>query len=440
MDLTKIYETYMDSNGDLQKYQYDYYHNKQDTVPVYQRKPASPLKAATHTNLHVNFFEDIIQRKIGYMASKIKIKIEDEKIMDLIDEFNNNTKQKTKNIESITNTSISGISHRLIYTQDGEVYIKNIPGWQVVYNYKDDVFNATEAYYYYTTTSLTGEKINHCDIYTMTTVKYYEKIANTTMDYEMVGDEQPHNFNKVPIFPFINNPDMNGDCHDALAIMDIYDELISDTSAELKAARLAYLKIYGDLYTGQDAEGNAIPIPDYLREFGTMLFGTDELGNNLGDAQFLEKNIDDVAISNMLNRLRSHIFEISSSVDLKELTANNDLRVFSIQANISRLENNSAITEQFVKMALKRQYDLYFYWLGEYRGLHYDISDLEFIFERVFTKDIEALVRTANMAVNIMSVEDAYNLTGLFDKPEEAVERYNKEKGIMPDDDFGTNK
>ncbi len=436
-DLTKIYENYMSNSGELQEYQYNYYHNNISTVPVYARKAASPLKEASHTNLHINFFEDIIQRKMGYMASEIKIVIEDEAMKTAVENFNNTTRQQTKNIDSISDASISGVSHRLIYTVDGEVKIKNIPGWQVVYNYTDDIYNPEEAYYYYTTMSLSGVIIKHCDIYSKTTVSYYEKGEKSGGDYYMIDEEQPHNFNQVPIYPFINNSDMNGDCHDALSIMDVYDELISDTSGELKAARLAYLKIYGDLYTGQDANGDAISIPDYLRDFGTMLFGTDDLGNNMGDAQFLEKKIDDVAITNMLDRLRSHIFEISSSVDLKELTASNDLRVFSIQASLSRLENNSAITERFIKMVLNKQYELYFYWLSEYKGVSYDVADIEYVFERVFTKDIEALVRTAAMAVNIMSTEDAYSLTGLFDKPREAVERYNEEKGIMPDDDFG---
>ena len=244
---------------------------------------------------------------------------------------------------------------------------------------------------------------------------------------------QPHNFNEVPIFPFINNTDSSGDCTDVINIMNNYDFIISDTADELKATRLTYLKIWGDLYTGQDSEGNDIPLTDWLTRGRAMIFGPDEDGKHTGDAQFLSKTIDDEAVQNMLKLLRTHIYEGAGSVDLQQLTDNADARVFSIQAALSRLENNANVTANYARMALTKQYELLLYWYGESGQGNYDISEVEITFNRNFVKDVEQLVRTLQMAMNVMSTEDAYEQSGLFDDVDAAVLRYEGSNSIIPD-------
>ena len=433
-DIKKIKQTYENQYGSSQLYLYDYYNNDKDTVPVYQRKPVSQLKAASHTNIHINLFEDIIQRKIGYMASNIKIKVKDnnEDLIEQLNIFDASTNQHVNNIDSITLSSISGLSHRLVYTLNGEIKIKNIPGWQVVYNYDHDIFKPTEAYYFYSKTNILGKRVDYCNIYDEKYVSYYIYSNNVWIPNPDLKP-QPHNFNQVPLIPFQNNKTWKGDCDSALQLMDVYDEIISDTSGELKAARLAYLKIWGDLYTGVDEDGNEISIPDYLREFGTMLFGKDEMGNNLGDAQFLEKKLDDTSIQNMLNRLRTHIFEVSGSVDLKELSDNNNQRVFSIQAALSRLENNAMITEQYAKAALRKQYELVFYFYKEMGIGNWTVDDIDILFKREFIKDTDGLVNILLKLMSVTTVEDAYAISGLFEDPESAAERYREENPGAPD-------
>lgn len=415
------------------EYQSRYYEGDRNTIPIYSRASVSTLKESTHTTVHIDYFSDIIHRKIGYMANGISVKSGDEGLAKVLEEFGSSTKQVTKNIESLTDTSVSGLSHRLIYSDKGAVKIKNIKGWQVVYDFDDDIFDPNEAYYFYTMIDLEGTQVMHCDIYNRETVRYYVK--NDKDEFTEIGEEQPHNFNQVPIIPFMNNSDRQGDCLETLPLMDIYDEIISDTCGELKAARLAYLKIFGDLYTGEYEDGTAIPVPHYLKEFGTMLFSTDDQGNQLGDAEFLEKTLDDTAITNMLERLRSHIYEISGSVDLKELTMGSNTRVFTIQAALSRLENSAKTLENFTKMALLKQYQLVFYFIGEYTGYVYDVADLEFEFTRVFIQDKAELASMLQMLMNTMSIEDAYQISELFDDPTAAASRYKAEQGMTLDDD-----
>ncbi|OQY39648.1 MAG: hypothetical protein B6229_03245, partial [Spirochaetaceae bacterium 4572_7] len=424
MDLKKIYKTYMEGSGSEQEFQYKYYSNDKDTVAVYKREITKSItNDGNHDNneaMHVNFYEDIIQRKIGYMASDISVKTEDERLNEYISDFNLETKQATKNMDSISAASISGISHRLVYTEDGIVKIKNIPGWQVVYSYKDDIFNPDYAYYYYTIIDLEGNKIYHCDVYGRNDVTYY--IRSKEGAYTLIEEPQLHNFNQVPIFPFINNTSQIGDCKNVINIMNNYDFILSDTADELKSTRLTYLKIWGDLYTGQDSQGNDIPLVDWLTQGRAMIFGpSDEEGQKPGDAQFLNKTIDDGAVQNMLKLLRTHIYEGSGSLDLRELTDNNNQRVFSIQAALSRLENNAIVAENYAKMALRKQYNLLLYFLSETGKGQYDAKDVEIVFTRNFVQDNAALTETLLKAMNVMTTKRAYELSGLFDNPEQAA-------------------
>jgi len=202
--------------------------------------------------------------------------------------------------------------------------------------------------------------------------------------------------------------------------MDIYDEIISDTSGEIKAVRLAYLKIFGDLYTGVDDYGNEISIPDYLKEFGTMIFGETVDGQRFGDAEFLEKKLDDTAIVNILNRLRQHIYEVSGSIDLKELTAAQ--RVFSIKASMMRLENNAKTTESYFKIGMTKILELWAYYLSEFKGIKVNIIDFNIEVGRVFPSDEEAKANIFQKYAGILDIEDALRLSGI-ENAKEIAER-----------------
>ena len=179
LNIEKIYKTYMANEGDEMEFLADYYRNDRSVVAVYNRELTKSVTNEGNFNnteaMHINFFEDIIQRKIGYMASDITVKSPNDTLNELLKDFIRDTKQVTQNMDSISGASISGLSHRLLYTDDGEVRIKNIPGWQVVYNFTNDIFNPVNAYYFYSVEDLEGKIVYHCDVYSMTDVTYLIK-------------------------------------------------------------------------------------------------------------------------------------------------------------------------------------------------------------------------------------------------------------------------
>lgn len=441
-----IQEYYYQEQGVRQVFMKGYYENDQGVVPIYSKESASTLKAATHTQLHINFFKDIVNRKVGYMGQDIEYvtTTEDEKLKEQLALFQRETKQKTINSSSLAITTIQGISHRLCYTEDGIFKTKNIDGNQVVYDYDNDIYNPKLAYYYYSITNMEGESVDYCDVYDNQNVYYYSKesgekesgqagaqVDGEGGDYKPLNVEgvtfQPHNFDQVPIIPFINNDDMLSDCQDAIAVMDEYDNILSDTTGELKAARLAYLKIWGDLSTKVSADGDPIPLNDYLTQFGAMLFPQTGKDEQRGDAEFMEKKLDDAAITNMLDRFRGHIYELSGSLDITDLIDSAGVRVITVNAIIERLDDNAKVTGSYFKQALLKQLHLWIYYQQEMNRYTIDPADINVNIYTSFMTDEGDRANTLNKLLQAMAPVDAYSLLG-YDNPAEIAKRYEESK------------
>jgi len=454
--LNSIKEYYDRERGDREKYLWDYYRGAD--IPVFDRAPVSSAKAASHVNTHEDFMKDIIDLKVGYMGQKIKFDYigENTNIKQLFDSFISNSNMRISNSDTVRKTAISGISHKLVYTVKGDdpgkgsLKIKNIGPdvGTVVYEYEDDIYDPDKAYFYYVVVDSEGEKKYHCDVYTRTNVTYYrdDNISQDMADgfgghntqnfmyqgrtYIRKGGER-HNFNQVPIIPFINNDTWTGDCDKVISrpekkyydgLMDVYDEILSDTSAEVKAMRLAYLKIFGKLYTGVDEDGKPIDLARWISKVGSMEFPTDEEGNRLGDAEFLEKNINDTVIENILNRLRTAIYEKSGSVDVKAISDGNNQRIISIKSQLMRLENNCMTTESYMRAGFHKLIQLFVYWLQEYHNL--SSSDYEYVinFERVFPVDIQSRAEVLLQLASVLDIKDALEIAG-FDDAEAIAQR-----------------
>jgi len=399
MDNLVNIKTYYDrSFGDRQRELYNYFTGY--SVPIMSRVPISQAKASSHTNLHTDYFNDIVSLKVGYLGGNIKpsIDTDNNKVKELLKKFQMITSLDSLN--SVRDAAICGLTHRLCYTDNGEFKIKNIPAWSVVYSYEHSVLEATKAYYYYETTDIEGKTVKHCDVYDSTNVTYFigltgTKVAtqpkagdNFNSNYIQKGDPQPHNFTELPIIPFQNNDFWFGDCEKSLGLMDVYDEVLSDASSEIKALRSAYLKLWGDMYTGLDSDNKPIDINAWMKQSGTMRFPIDENGNKAGDASFLEKSINDTAIENNLNRLRKSIYETSGSIDLQEITKAE--RIFSIRASMMRLENNCMTTERYFRSALTKMMRIWSKYINKFYNLSIGDYDVQWTFKRTFPRDIAA--------------------------------------------------
>lgn len=395
--------------------------------PIMYRKSVSPLKQDSQINISANFMSEIVNLKTGYLASKIveNINTENELLVQEWEAFKERNSEDVLNIENIKQSTTSGISHRLFYWKNGLPYIKVLYPWEVIYDYDDDIFTPTKAYHYFEKTDLLGKTKKYCDIYDSIYVTHTELKGG---DYVQIAEPEVHLSNQVPIYPFLNNDNIQGNCDKVMALIDAYDESLSDEGSEMKASRFAYLKIFGDLYTGVDENGNEIQIPDYLREFGTLLFGLDDAGNKVGDAQFLEKNMNTEAYKSFRAELKKLIFEQSDSVDISEMMAlGANTRIFTVKTALMRLETDCSVTERYMKRALEKQFSLWMNWVNNYLSIT-DDAYLSIEFNRSYIQDTESMISALVQLKGVLSLEDALNYLG-FENARELAQKGLEELG-----------
>lgn len=420
MNISVIQRTFQDRLYDLQK-KWGYYNSDPEYIPVYSRMPASPLKESTETRTHADFFSDIIDMKVGYMGSKIYAS--SPLYQDFLNKLEEENNISTMNVESVRMTASTGISHRLIYNDRGVLKLRNIEPWKVIYNYTDSIFNPTEAYYFYDYTTLEGITTYYCNVYDTQNVYYYQQSKEIWYPRNVAQDgsaQESHLFSRVPIIPFINNGQLKGNCDKVMDAIDAYDAVMSDIISEVRASRLAYLKIWGQLNTSTvDSEGNTVnwPVSEWLKQFGTMVFGVGDDGDKFGDASFLEKKLDDTVIEHQLDRLRQQIYEQSHSVDLKELTDAAQARVFTVKACMMRLESDAQTTETFIKKALNLQYILIEEWCS-LAGIAFDSNDVSIFFARSFPIDLDSSATALQKLLQVLPVKKAYSLSDLVEATE----------------------
>jgi len=380
-------------------------------APINYRNSYSPLKQDSQINISSNFVSEIVDLKTGYLGSKIyqtALSSND----DFINSFNTfikETSESIKILENIKYASTAGISHRLLYASNGVVKTKVIDPWSVVYDYKYDIYDPDRAYYFYETEDLLGNVEKYCDVYDRSEVTHCMLSGG---DYIPLGEPVAHLFNEVPIIPFYNNDQIQGNADKVVDMIDAYDQVLSDYASEIKASRMAYLKIFGDLYTGTDSEGKPIEIPTYLKEFGTFLFSVDDDGKKSGDAEFLQKTLDYNSITEMLSILRKQIFEQSNSVDLSRMIElGSNTRVFTIKTSLMKLEADSSLTERFIISALEKQFRLFKSWFNLYNNKSID-AELHIEFNRSFPEDVEALAQALIQFKQVLSLEDSLKYLG----------------------------
>lgn len=443
-DLT-IYESkFMQGKGAIFKRFIDYYEGH---TPIHSRVPLSPLKADSQVNIHSDFFNDIVNLKTGYFGSGINtVLTTDEKSkIDWFNDFLKRNNMPAKNAETTKMSTTAGVSYRLLYIDNGKIYIRNLPATNVILEYEHDILNPSIAIVYYSTQDLLGQTHWYCDVYDKTNVSFYEKLnykdgdnkSGVYMPRSNANGEtsQPHLFNEVPVIAFQNNGELKSNCYMTLDMMDAYDEVMSDAASEIKASRNAYLKIFGDLYTGVDSDGNPINLTDALREMNALVFGVSDDGTRHGDAEFLQKTLDHQAINSMLTLLRTQIYEQSNSIDIRDIMSNANQRVFTTKIAMMRFEADAQQTETFFNAALDKQNRLLIQYASTADNITFTEDDFRNIFTRIFPQDLQAVAATyTSLVAASLPIRTALEMSEIVsvDKIEGIAQEIEEQGSALP--------
>lgn len=230
---------------------------------------------------------------------------------------------------------------------------------------------------------------------------------------ELVG-EREHFFGDVPVNFYRNNRDMTGDFEPVLSLVDAYNKLQSECVNDFELFADSYLAISG-------MGGTTVEDMEKLRRERVLLL------DDGGEAKWLTKNVNDVYIENLKDRIAADIYRFSGTADISGIDGVGSLTSgIAMKYRLVNFENRVAVTEQFFRRGLMRRFGIVGS-LYKALGRSFDAKTLKISFTRNLPGNNEA---AADLAVKLDGIVSRHTLLGLLpfvDSPDAETERIKKE-------------
>lgn len=314
-------------------------------VPIFSR--SFERNVTIDNRVNNDYFSEIVDIKTGYFAGKQTSYSYDknepnyDEAIDKVSNFLERNRIADINMETTKYCAIGGYSARLLYLDmDANERVMYIPGHQAILLNEDGNIIETEyAIRYY---GQEGKYVIH----------FYDGLKR--YKYQQDGselnllEEKIHGYKKCPLFGYPNNDELMGDAEKVLTLIDAIDRTISDVNSEIEAFRLAYLVITGANIT-QD-------MIDSMKANGAL--GIPGIGNEKIGVDFLEKNLNDGAIENHLNRIHDNIYRFSGTPDLADEAFAGNVSGVALRFKILGLETKCSRFEQKFRAADTRMFEI----------------------------------------------------------------------------------
>lgn len=314
-------------------------------VPIFSRSFERDVTIDNRVNN--DYFSEIVDIKTGYFAGKQASYSYDkgepnyDEAIEKVSNFLERNRIADINMETTKYCAIGGYSARLLYLDtEANERVMYIPGHQAILLNEDGNIIETEyAIRYY---GQEGKYVIH--FYDgLKRYKYQQDGAELTL-----LEEKIHGYKKCPLFGYPNNDELMGDAEKVLTLIDAIDRTISDVNSEIEAFRLAYLVITGANIT-QD-------MIDSMKANGAL--GIPGIGNEKIGVDFLEKNLNDGAIENHLNRIHDNIYRFSGTPDLADEAFGGNQSGVALKFKLLGLETKCARFEQKFRAADTRMFEI----------------------------------------------------------------------------------
>jgi SPP1 family phage portal protein len=402
------------SKAETMKQLYERYKASDDGVPVFNRRFADRNKI--NNKLNNDFFSEIIDTKVGYMAgNEIVYESDDEALQEFLD-LNNIADLDS---EIIKKAAICGYGVRLLYVDtEGQFRMMNVNPWECIFIKDRSIDEVQFALRYYDEEYVDG---NYSE--TRTRVEWYDKekvtyyIKNSEGEYVLDNtspvNPQVHFFDFVPMIQYINNEELLGDGEKVLSLIDAYDRKESDLDSELEQLRLAYMKAIGADLTDEVLEEakktGAFNIPEGA------------------DVAFLEKNLNIQAIDSHLDRLEANILRFAKSVNFSDKEFTSDISGESRKFKLMSLENKCKTMERKFIAANKRLFKVLASGMAK-KSMKLDWQNINQKFTRNLPIALEKDAQVLAQLKGIIPDQILYSLASFIEDPEEVMEMMEEQK------------
>ena len=293
----------------------------------------------------INYCNAIVNTYAGYMTG-IDITYNSNEDITQIQDILNYNDVATEDAEFLKDLLVYGVAMEVNWIDpDGKQRFKVLDPRECIPVYEntlEEELAAVIRFYAVSQNTMLDDKNYYVEVYDARETAIYKTDATFTT-YELL-DLIPNFYGMVPVSVAYMDKDHKNIFDQIISAQDAYNQLISSETDDFQSFVDAYLKLTGiddiDEETLKNMRTNRVLV---LPEGG--------------NAEFLNKNISDTQIENMLDNLRASIREISCAPDFTDEAFGASSGI-SLKFKLLNFENKAGQIEKSMKKALQRRIEL----------------------------------------------------------------------------------
>lgn len=387
--LRKIIQTFVGTDQVRLTRYGKYYDGKQDIMKKFYEDPTKPCNRVV-----TNYCYNIVENYQGYLTG-IDVTYSSENDISAIQDVLNYNDVRTEDNEFLRNALIYGVAYEINYIdEDTKQRFKVLDSRECIPVYDNTLNqNLLALIRFYPKdpldTSL-GYKVEvydnqKCSVYNMST-------GFSGLDWI---EDVPHYYNQVPVTVFSLNAKEKSVFDEVMGLQDAYNTLLSDEVDDFQAFCDAYLVLSGVDIPG-DTEDEVNENVRMLKTNRVIVFPGEK-----GKAEFLNKQISDTQIENMLDNINSQIHKIAASPDFTD-DAFGTASGIAMKYKLLGFENKASSIVANMTKALQKRIELICEILGMVEGESM-WRDVEITFTRNLPIDLAESANVVNSLRGLVS-------------------------------------
>lgn len=274
-------------------YQTDYAIFHQDKKKAY--KPDN--------HLATNFAKYIVDTMNGFFCGiPIKVTSNDERINEFLQRYDRYNSMDDQNAEIAKTCDIFGSAYEMYYVDEmGEVASTVLSPMNAFIIYNESIIPQPR---YFVRLYTDNHNVKRGSISDSETVRYFKHDGGIKFDEY----EKMHGFDGVPATEFLENAERTGLFEPVMSLINAYNKAISEKANDVDYFADAYLKILGAKLEREDLQT--------IRDDRIINFDGIEDGKLV--VEFMDKPNGDETQENLIDRLRTDIFQISMVANISD--------------------------------------------------------------------------------------------------------------------------
>ena len=356
----------------------------------------------------------IVDMAQGYFLGKpVSYSSTDEDLMGSLQDIFNYNDEQDENSELTKMAGIKGRAYEIVYVdEEAKVRFNEVDADNIIVAY-DTKINPNINFairYFELNNPLNSNGILMADVYTKDTIYRYQQ---GDMGLNLI-EEVPHYFGQVPIIEFMNNDEGIGDFERVISLIDAYDKSQSDTANDFEEFTDAFLCLV-NMNATEDEDIKKLATDKIL------------LLDKEGQAYWLIKEINDIALENYKNRLKQDIHKFSKTPDMSDEQFASNASGIAMAYKTLALEQVMASKERKFKRGLQKRIELICTILN-IQGNQFDYRDVDIKFTRNVPVNVKEQVETATMLRGFTSYSTALTELPMVDDVTLELEKMEQEK------------